>query len=191
MNVIFLDFDGVINSEKWLSKFYNLRKTTTENTKFYNLEVKDPTKIDLYWANSMDYRLISKLAMALKKIPNAKVVLSTSWRDLYTTEKWNELFNNVVGWETEIIGKTPKNLDATIIPVLNLGELIHGFKATEHSRGIEVAAWLKTNSVANYAILDDFDDFLEVQADHFILTDPTIGLTDENLKALIKIFERE
>ena len=189
-NIVFLDFDGVINSDHWLQRFYQLRKTTQETTIFYNLEFKDKTKeTDIYWANSMDYRLIELLANTLNKVKNPKVVLSTSWKGLFSTEKWNELFNNLKCWNIEIIGKTPKDLNKEIIPVITLAELIGGFSVSENSRGLEIQKWLVENEniVENYIILDDFDDMLKEQAENFILTNAKTGITKEDMEQLLKI----
>ena len=51
-----------------------------------------------------------------------------------------------------------------------------------HIRGAEIREWLRKNDkrVSHYAILDDMDNMLPEQQDHFVWIDPDIGITDGN-----------
>ena len=58
------------------------------------------------------------------------------------------------------------------------------------TRALEVNEWLRLYAGQNsltykYVILDDVNDFLVMQQEHVIITDPNFGITKENvLKAL-------
>jgi hypothetical protein len=82
-----------------------------------------------------------------------KIVLSSSWRQDERTMA--ELTDNGIRW----IDVTPR-----------LG-----------MRGFEVSRWLSDNPVDRYSIIDDVDQFLPDQKKFFILTDPKVGVTDDDL----------
>ena len=56
-------------------------------------------------------------------------------------------------------------------------------------RGMEIKEWLDKHviEVSRYVIIDDMDNFLPEQKSHFVLTDPEVGITDEDADKAIKI----
>ena len=56
-------------------------------------------------------------------------------------------------------------------------------------RGMEIKEWLDKHGkkVSHYVIIDDMDNFLPEQKSHFVLTDPEVGITDEDADKAIKI----
>ena len=56
-------------------------------------------------------------------------------------------------------------------------------------KGSEIKEWLDINGsqVTHYAIIDDMEDMLPEQQPHFVQTDPTIGITEDNAKRAIAI----
>lgn len=113
-----------------------------------------------------------KLVKRLKKIldsTNAKIVLSSDWR-LSNDDDYKYLAQKLkYKANAEIYSKTP---DVSWL-----------------RRGYEIRKWLFERNVDNYVILDDikFYDFNGSLAEHFVLTDPAVGLTDANVEAAIKI----
>lgn len=135
MKVIFLDIDGVLNTS---------RNTANE------VRVEE---------NSMDKISREKIALlnTLIEDTGAKVVISSTWRKLYTQIELEEIFKNF-GFVGEIIGMTPCSS--------------HGF------RGLEIRQWhYGRKDIENYIILDDDSDMLLWQASHFFNTDHEYGLT--------------
>ncbi len=130
MKVIFIDFDGVLNTEK-------------------------------YVRSCAEYGLIidrSKMAL-LRQITaatDAKIVLSTSWR-----EHWDE---------------EPKNCDNIGIEINNIFEQygLHIFGKTpilNSCREDEIADWLEINTqVTNFVVLDDRFLDSELIRGHFVKT---------------------
>jgi hypothetical protein len=137
MKVIFLDIDGVLNC-------------SVEKTRDV---VTDPDR----YGSTINEALMSRLNRLIKET-GAKVVISSTWRKLYTQEEITKLFD-VVGFEGEIIGMT--------------GSSSHGF------RGLEIREWSGGKGLENYIILDDDSDMLLWQASHFFNTDHAYGLTDK------------
>lgn len=72
MNIIFLDMDGVVNSKK---SFYDLRKLFSSREKLNEYLCED-RGVPFY----IDPSLRLRLNEILTKVPNCKVVWSTSWR---------------------------------------------------------------------------------------------------------------
>lgn len=59
-------------------------------------------------------------------------------------------------------------------------------------RGNSIKKWLHDNCKDidyQYAILDDDGDMLLEQKDHFVQTDPLVGVTDENIELLKNILD--
>ena len=148
MKIIFLDFDGVLNSDKYVRKHGN-----------FGLII-DPSRM-----------------LLLKQIideTNAKIVLSTSWR-----EHWNSMENHCdfMGitinsifrkYRLEIFDKTPKM----------------NFKREE-----EILRWLEDYPcVTNFVILDDRLINHSELNEHFVWTcNFRDGLDEENVKKAINI----
>ena len=148
MKVIFLDFDGVLNSEKFVR-------------------------------NCMGYGVIidSSRMTLLKQIidaTNARIILSTSWREHWDVNKEycdetglyiDELFKE---YELEIFDKTPK---------------------LRTDRESEIKSWLDEHkSTKNFVVLDDAFLSADFLNGHFVKTSNyRDGLDEQNVKDAIKI----
>ena len=151
MKVIFLDIDGVLNSNQWYYKRKELKQRDwTDKDEF------DPDAV------SVLNGLISDT--------NVKVVLSSTWRNNYDTLEEIQTFLKDMGIVCDCIGRTP-TIRTTI-----LGE--HYGTAP---RGVEIQDWIRTKGkdldITNYVILDDDSDMLFNQARHFFRVDGYVGLT--------------
>lgn len=130
MKVIFLDFDGVLNSSKYLL-----------NSEAYGVAI-DPSRMAL-----------------LKQIvdaADAKIVLSTSWRehwskDLASCNSTGVLINNIFSeYDLQVYDKTPE---------------LHA------RREIEIKSWLdKHPEVKSFVVLDDRLLSADYLNGHFIKT---------------------
>jgi len=184
MKIIFLDIDGVLNSEMWYrSRFEQLdREEETGNYPYYEF---DPILIDRL------NRIIEET--------DAKVVVSSTWRIGRSVEDLQNLLNKV-GFKGEIIDTTPhfhaKGEDNDDNPI--------GYTVP---RGCEIEWWLKEKGkfqrinwsverqneylekalVKNYIILDDDSDMLYNQREHFIKTSGYWGLSENDVKTAIQI----
>lgn len=148
MKVIFVDFDGVLNTEKYV-------RSCSE----FGLII-DPSKMVL----------LEQIIDAT----DAKIVLSTSWR-----EHWDE---------------EPKNCDNIGIEINNIFEQygLHIFGKTpilNSCREDEIAAWLKSNPhITNFAVIDDrFLDSERIR-EHFVKTSGySKGLDDASVERATEI----
>ena len=87
---IFLDFDGVLNSNRYISDNFGSFKAPKEKT-YYILEHLDPLAI--------------KRVNKLLEILNAEVVISTAWRKAFNLETIIEILKSK-GFTGNVIGET-------------------------------------------------------------------------------------
>jgi hypothetical protein len=139
-NLIFLDFDGVLNS---------LRSTTAYGTKCSKKIIWDAEGLD-----EVAVRLVRRLS---EEAP-AEVVISSSWRHHFPIEQIKK-FLAAKGWpEAPVIGETPKYKKYEGIYASG------GERYTSAFRGNEVGSFLAAftadgNDLGTWVILDDSKDF--------------------------------
>lgn len=153
MKIIFLDVNGVLNSDKYIN--YTSKKNI------------DGIKADI------DVKTIELLKKALD-ITGAKIVLSSSWKNISRVKDLKEIFKQ---YGISIDDKTPN---------------ING------ERGLEIKRYLSEHrNIEQYLILDDeiFDSFDEELMQNLILTKENQGyhgygngLQSEHIKQIIEKF---
>lgn len=180
--ICMLDFDGLLNNEKEL-----IRRTKNKtNPNYTDLKFRSEEKLDEFWASEMCWENFEPIIKLFNQIPNLKIVLSTSWRNMHSIKEWNYQFSLIEGWDFEIIDRTPKVYSE------ELYDIIGGYKSSS-CRGIEIQKWLDKNSdiVENYCILDDESDMLISQQNNFIQTDRNVGFTENDVERVIKCLRTE
>ena len=161
MKIIFLDIDGVLNSELW--------------NKDNEMEISKGKFID-----SEKVRLLSKIINETK----AKIVLHSGWRFWFDgnimplrkeAEYLVEVFKN---YDLNIYDKTP---DLTTVE-------IRKSKKFSLVKAQEILLWLdQHDNIEKYVILDDLD-LSNKEIEMFqIKTDGVRGLTKENVEEAIKM----
>lgn len=185
MKVIFLDIDGVLNSQDW----YIYRR---DNVAMDSVNAQYP----FY---EFDPRAVERLNRIIEKT-EAKIVVSSSWRSGETVESLQKLLDSV-GVKGEVIGLTPHLWCQKPYPDMD------GYRVP---RGCEIDWWLDNYGdfqrinwseekqieyinkakVKNYIILDDDSDMLYGQREHFIRTAHDHGLTDELVDLAISILNK-
>jgi hypothetical protein len=167
MKIIFLDFDGVLNSENWYRRRFKEIDTTDILGKYPFYE--------------FDHLSIAELNRIIEQT-ESKVVVSSTWRIGKRVDDLQKMLD-VVGFKGEIIDTTPhffaKGTDGNDN---RIGYTI--------PRGCEIDWWLKEKGkfqrinwsyerqleylekslVKNYVILDDDSDMLYGQREHFVKT---------------------
>ena len=166
--VIFLDIDGVLNTER---------------------QHDHCVETGLAYVDNFGYAFDPVSVTNLKRIVDetgADIVISSSWKfwGLSTMQKlWAN--RDLPG---KIIDVTPNSVsDEMLLSVdLDLMELPAG-------KGSEIKEWLETKGqqVTHYAILDDLPDMLPEQQSHFVQTDPRIGITEDDADRVISILTGE
>lgn len=104
-------------------------------------------------------------------ITKAEIVIHSTWK-LGKSLEWLQLLWNQRRLPGHILDVTPD-----IPPNYNKEE--------------EITAWLANNpGVSNYVILDDELEFSTSLRRHLVLINPTLGITKENVMAVISMFQQ-
>ena len=176
MRVVFLDIDGVLNSEAYLRKLEEQHR---------QLGHTDPTRpkrdttcdcFKLY--HQIDRDAIVRLNR-LVATTKAKIVISSSWRKLFDAPELHRILGEH-GLVAEIIGETP---DGANDPEMRetYGDIDRIF------RGHEIDLWLsKHPEVDRFVILDDDSD-MEMHNNRLVQTDCEEGLLDEHVELAIRM----
>lgn len=167
MKVLFLDIDGVLNSERsCLGGGARLRSGNYENDPYYKKFTHatiDPVACDL----------VNRI---LREI-DVKIVLSSSHRMHFPD------------------GPDKLNLIKDYLTYLGVdGSSCIGYTERLHTkRGAEIQLWLNDHGqeVTHYVILDDSSDMLDHQMPYFVRTDPTVGISADNYRKMTILFGQE
>ena len=160
--VIFLDIDGVINTKEW-----HCRMT------------KDTPHDEFGFA--FDPIAVSNLEHIIDET-GAVIVISSSWKFLGVPKlrkMWE--MRNLPGTIHDI---TPNTISDEMLLNANLDEMELGV-----CRGNEIKEWLSRHQgeVSNYVIIDDYDDLLQEQMGHAVITNTLIGITENDAEKAIAI----
>ena len=166
---LFLDIDGVLNTIRYSDYLID----------------HDEDEIDEDGA-LFDPEAVNNLACITENVPDLKIIISSTWR--------------LRGWEWMLRLWKKRKLPGAIYsftPVLEVVCFVDKINRKDSTsvypygtRALEVNEWLRLYAGQNsltykYVILDDVNDFLVMQQEHVIITDPNFGITKENvLKAL-------
>jgi hypothetical protein len=162
MRVVFLDFDGVLNSAQ-SAGFWHSRR---DQAQWENNMYRD-------WAGTLKEYIamefcpiaLSNVEELMRRVPDLKIVVSSSWR----------------------VGETIESLQKILSPSKLICERIIGVtESFSKTRGDEIEKWLTEHpEVIDYVILDDDRDMLYSQRNNFINTSPLHGfLYGDMLQAL-------
>jgi hypothetical protein len=160
VKVIFLDIDGVLNSDRSQAAFgHRPWPTAPRNWQFF------------------DEAAVRLLARVVEQL-DARVVLSSSWRaDLKAPEDLAALGERL---GLPIIGATPFSVPGPwgdALSCANRGEQIAAWLSAHP----KVASWV---------IVDDVDDMLLEQKERFVHVDGRVGLSVEDAQRMAHILAR-
>ena len=162
-NVIFLDIDGVLNSNFW-----------NEN---HQREISDGTLID--------EEKIGILATLVKET-DSLIILHSGWRmwfdvDLKPLRKEAQRL-------VDLFAKEGLHIDG-VTPDLTTEE-IRRTKKFSLVKAEEILLWIKTHEDINgWVVIDDLDLNNEAIEVHQVKTDATIGLTEEDVERAKRILQ--
>ena len=161
--ILFLDIDGVLNTER-------------QHDRCVNLGI-DPV-------DGFGYGFDPEAVANLKRIVNetgADIVISSSWK-VWGLDAMQRMWvrRQLPG---KVIDITPNTDSDEMLLSIDLDMGIPAVK------GSEIKEWLSTSGsqVTDYAILDDLPDMLPEQQTHFVQTDPRIGITEDDADRVITI----
>jgi HAD domain in Swiss Army Knife RNA repair proteins len=173
--IIFLDFDGVLNSNDWY-----VRRQETHDMDAVN---------NNYPFSEFDPDTVNRLNTIIT-LTGAKVVVSSSWRHNKSIEELQSILNQV-GFVGHVIDKTScfGGVDGYSIPrgcEIEAWLDKKGFQRINWSKE-EQQKYIDKSIVKNYIILDDDSDMLYNQKEHFVITGWKFGLDDSAMHKSIDI----
>ena len=156
--IIFLDFDGVLNTEHHQRKLQYERKPWQDKHGAY-----------------FDPEAVKQLQMIVETT-HADIVIESSWKYL-GLEAMQQLWQDrqLPG---RVVDITPSAISDNVLLSTDM-DITNPYML--HCKGAEIASWLCDNNMqdAPFVIIDDEYVFLESQLQHFILTNPYDGLTED------------
>ena len=176
MKVLFLDIDGVLNSENWFAYRIYCVKNNMVNI-LMNFVNTDDRNIK-HKLTMLDDRAIANLNRIIEET-GCKVVLSSSWRSSIESENiFTQNLLKLKGFKYEFYDVTHRLW----------------FSDFSIRRGEEIKFWLDKESekheIESFVILDDDSDMLPEQMNNFIHVDGQVGLTDRDVLAAIEILNK-
>lgn len=176
---LFLDIDGVLNSDPWLREVFDRKKK--ENTK--------PFK-DAY--DSASSQLNTEMIQNLNSVVvplNIPVVISSNWRFAFDIEQISQMLKEK-GFLGTVIGSTPTYVDGKRFSEVTL-------------RYEEILQWLRNNSsYKDYVVVDDLSlgnyygdktpkKCIDMEENHMVRTDVNYGLTVDKADKLIQLVQKK
>ena len=164
--IIFLDFDGVLNTEHYQGLLQYQGKP---------------------WQDEHGAFFAPNAVKQLKRIidaTGADIVVESSWKYLgldAMKELWE--IRNLPG---RVIDITPSSVSDEYLSNVDLDNLDASML---HCKGLEISSWLSEKGQSNtrYVIIDDEYVVLESQSSNFILINPYEGITEEQANQAISI----
>ena len=160
--ILFLDFDGVLNTARWHSQ-------------------ADGSSLQDEYGYQFDPAAVDNLAEIIEKT-GAEIVISSSWKYMGVAKlrkMWQE--RTLPG---KVIDVTPNAVGDEFLLHADLDNM--DFLSI---RGMEIKEWLSLHGkdVSHYVILDDMNDILQEQEPHFVWIDPNVGITEGDAAQIIMI----
>lgn len=156
MKVIFLDFDGVLNSQDFFKKLEGKIRNEEDEVR--------------YWATMIDPDAV-KILNTIVETTGAKIVVSSTWRLLNTLTRLREILClKGFRFPEVIFDKTPNHVESGM----------------RHRRGNQIQMWLnKHPEVEKYVIIDDDSD-MEHLMHKLVKTSNYTGLQDEHIEPILE-----
>jgi hypothetical protein len=157
MNLLFLDFDGVLNSDAYDPIYLEL------------LRQRPGTDLDRLSPPNCEV-----LQEILAQTPS-QIVISSSWRTQHTQEQLEEILiaKGVTNAQGRVIGMTPT--------------ICTSWKDDYRQRSLEIQWWLANHANTEdtrFAILEDQEDMCELR-EHMVWIDPRYGLTNAHVHKVL------
>lgn len=165
-NVLFLDFDGVLNTEKYQAELRAAGKSGWDD-----------------FGQLFDPEAVENLKMVLDAVPDVLLVINSSW-------KLEGLNCMKALWKARELPGSIHSVTLDYVPdLLSIDLDNYDNIALLAGKGNEVKQWLSKNAPEGcaYVIFDDVPDFLPEQEEHLIRVNPIIGITMEDAINAIKL----
>jgi hypothetical protein len=164
MKIIFLDFDGVLNTASWLRRQAADWMSSPKGKPYEKEREIDPSAV-------------ARLNQITEKT-GAKIVVSSSWREDYSLEELRTLLRGK-GCTGDIIGVTP-----------DLSARSKGGIWMAPSRGRAIQTWLEQNTTSETSFII-IDDASVKPKKRLVRTNLKSGLQDSHVKQAIALLTGE
>jgi len=178
--VIFLDIDGVLNSESFGHKL-DAKHVQLGHDPAHRK--RDTTCSCFALENQIDDAAVGRLNRLVAQT-SAKIVISSSWRKLFDLSELVAILS-AHGLVGEVIGMTPNAFDEATRTDMKME---YGSDGDRLYRGHEIDYWLRYQGegVTQFVILDDDSDMV-MHKRRLVQTDSDIGLCDEDVELAIRV----
>ena len=170
MKVLFLDFDGVLNSHQSAIFWHNKRDQSKWENEMYS---SWQGTLKEYIAHEFCPIALSNMEELIRRVPDLKIVVSSTWRIGETVESLKKILAPAPLIANAIIDTTPIYRDAP--------------------RGEEIDSWYVKNAVKlgveEYVIVDDDRDMQEFQMKYFVNTSGLHGFTFADMLHALRILK--
>lgn len=182
---LFLDIDGVLNSETFLKRLEA------------GYDAADPQAklIWFAWKNQIDRAAVTLLNEIVHAVPDLKIVLASSWRLFVDLDTIQDLLTSF-GFIGRLYGETPDLSEDRVLRQMRANNQI-----TRITRGHEISRWLEqTLDVTSHrlqellradririVILDDAEDMVHLRP-WMVTTDAQVGLHPSHVRQVIQAF---
>ena len=165
MKILFLDFDGVLNTDRYQAVLHSQALPTSDE-----------------FGALFDPDAVASLRAIIDAVPDLKIVIESSWKALgiNTMRRMWEV-RSLPG---EVYDISPHIDNDELLLSVDLDDPEAFSKLEGLGKGGEIQAWMDAHheEVEAYVIVDDVDEFQGELGDHLVVTDPREGLT--NSKAI-------
>lgn len=173
MKIVFLDFDGVLNTSNYQRK----------------LQANGECGWDDY-GHLFDPDAIRNLKRIIDAVPDVRIVVSSSWKAEGLDQlrlMWIER-----GLPGNIHDVTPDFFNKQLLTI-DLSDPTNIRKAEGIGKGKEISVWIKRygGQDCQYVILDDMAEFKEDMAEHHIHINTDVGITLNDADRVIKFLTQK
>lgn len=164
--IIFLDFDGVLNTEKY------------QNQLKINGEKRDDDFGSLF-----DPESVKNLKTILDAVPDALLVVTSTWKDVLGEDEIYRL------WDERKMPGRLYGLTRPYMPDFSSFDPETDDFSIMAGKGYEVKQWLNGHAKGGcrYVILDDMSYFLPEQQPYHVKVDAFNGITKDNVAEALSI----
>lgn len=168
---VFLDFDGVLNTEKYQAQ----------------LRIKGKYGWDKY-GQLFDPEAVGNLKRILDTIPDCRIIIESSWK-AEGLKRMKQMWKDR-GLPGAIYDITPDYISEELLKI-DLSKPDNIKLIEDLGKGREISEWLRLNEANSfrYVILDDVAEFTGEHSDHSIQIDPIVGITEQNANDAISILD--
>lgn len=169
MKILFLDFDGVLNTDRYQAVLHSQALPTSDE-----------------FGAIFDPDAVASLRAITDAVPDLIIVIESSWK-AFGLNAMRRMWK-ARGLPGEVFGITPHIDNEELLLSVDLDDPEAFSKLEGLGKGGEIKAWLDAHGeeVEEYVILDDVDEFRGDLKEHLIITDPREGLTQDKALGAIR-----